>query len=80
MNSYEALATRADNATNKLIQTLRSAGAGDHAEDVAQFYISEKIAVLDVAVSTYKIAHGAFLDPEIISRAVERVNPKKNIK
>jgi len=78
MDSIEAIAQRMDNAHQWLVDTLKQHGAGDYAEEVAQYYIKEKIVKRDVHVNSYKFLHGAFLDSNVIERAVELVKRKEN--
>ena len=73
MNSYEAIATRQVNGFNKLVDALVVAGNlnEDVAVKVANLYLDEKIAKLDIGVGSFKIKHGAFFDVDVIERAVE---------
>ena len=64
---------RIENAEMNLVETLRDAGAGDYAEDVATYYINEKIVKLDMTIGRYQFAHGAFLEAAVINRAIEQV-------
>ena len=68
--SIEALVTRRDNAYQSLVDTLAEYGAGEHAESVAAFYLKERIATLDPVMGQFKIKHGAYLEPDVIDRAV----------
>lgn len=68
--SIAALTTRQDNAYKSLVDTLAELGAGEHAERVADLYLKERIASLDPIMGQFKIKHGAFLDADVIKRAV----------
>jgi hypothetical protein len=68
--SIAALVTRQDNAYKSLVDTLAELGAGEHAERVAKLYLKERIASLDPVIGQFKIKHGAFLEPDVIERAV----------
>lgn len=71
--SIAALVSRQDEAHARLVATLKERGAGDHAELVAALYLKERIARLDPAVGQFTLKHGAFLDADVIARAVEAV-------
>ena len=77
MDSIEAIAQRMDNAHQWLVDTLKEHGAGDYAEEVAHYYIKEKIVKRDLHINSYKFIHGAFLDSDVIKRAVELVKTKE---
>ena len=68
--SIAALVTRQDNAYKSLVDTLEQYGAGEHAERVAALYLKERIATLDPVIGQFKLKHGAFLDRDVIERAV----------
>ena len=68
--SIAALVTRKENAYRSLVDTLAERGAGEHAERVAALYLKERIVTLDPAIGQFKIKHGAFLEPDVIERAV----------
>ena len=70
MTMYDDMKTRIVNAENELIEILREYGAGDAAEAVAAFYIQEKIVRLDVNIGRYNFVNGAYLDADVIERAV----------
>ena len=70
---YNDINIRIENAKANLIETLRDAGANNYAEDVAAYYINEKIVKLDMNIGRYKFTHGAFLDADVIERAIELV-------
>ena len=40
------------------------------AERVTGYYLKEKIAKIDVGIGRMSVKHGAFLDPDVIARAV----------
>jgi RNase adaptor protein for sRNA GlmZ degradation len=77
MDSIEAIAQRMDNAHQWLVDTLKEQGAGDYAEEVAHYYIKEKIVKRDLHVNSYKFSHGVFLDSDVIKRAVELVKKEE---
>ena len=64
---------RVDNAHKNLIEVLTEYGAGDYAPQVADLYIKEKAVKLDANIGRYIFKHGAFLDSEGISNAVDAV-------
>jgi len=70
---YNDINNRIENAEANLIEVLRIAGANDHAEKVAAYYINEKIVKLDMNIGRYQFTHGAFLNADVIERAIERV-------
>ena len=70
---YNDINIRIENAEANLIEALRNAGANDYAEEVAAYYINEKIVKLDMNIGRYKFTHGAFLDEDVIERAIELV-------
>ena len=70
---YNDINIRIENAEADLIEVLRTAGANNHAEEVAAYYINEKIVKLDMNIGRYKFTHGAFLDADVIERAIELV-------
>lgn len=70
---YNDINNRIENAEANLIEVLRTAGANDHAEKVAAYYINEKIVKLDITIGRYQFTHGAFLNADVIERAIERV-------
>ena len=70
MTMYDDMKTRIVNAENDLIEILREYGAGDAAEAVAALYVKEKIVKLDVNIGRYNFVNGAYLDADVIERAV----------
>jgi geranylgeranyl pyrophosphate synthase len=64
-------------ALEALVDTLKEHGAGDYAEEVAHYYIKEKIVKLDLHVNSYKFSSGVFLYSDVIKHAVELVKKTK---
>jgi len=64
-------------AIEALVDTLKEHGAGDYAEEVAHYYIKEKIVKRDLHVNSYKFSFDVFLDSDVIKRVVELVKKTK---
>ena len=77
MSSYQDIASRVANAEDLLIETLRDAGAGSAAEEVAAYYIEIEAVKLDYTLGRYQVKHGALLDREVVLRAVVEVSSSK---
>ena len=73
MSEYHDIVRREELAHKNLIDILQEYGAGEFAEDVADLYLKEKIAVLDVNIGKCQIKHGGFLEAAVINRAIEMV-------
>ena len=70
---YNDINIRIENAEADLIETLRTAGANNYADEVAAYYINEKIVKLDMNIGRYTFTQGAFLDADVIERAIKLV-------
>lgn len=69
------LATRYETGLAKLVDALQRSGAPDRATAarVAAYYIKHKLAKIDVHVGQFNVKHGAFLDADVVARAVAQV-------
>lgn len=67
-----AVASRTDNALRHLRATLAELGGltDAEAETAAAYYLRHRLAKLDRINGTSSVVHGAFLDAEVIRRAV----------
>jgi hypothetical protein len=74
MSKHSDIVTRQESAYQNLIDTLKQYGAGDFAPEVANLYLKERIATLDVRMGKCQFKHGAFLESAIIERAISMVN------
>ena len=64
--------TRLHNANRYLIEICRQY-TDEYAPELAALFIHERAVKLDVNMGTYKFAHGAWLDDDVIARCIERI-------
>ncbi len=69
----EAMFTRIENAHAGFIETLQRCGSisRDDAVKVKTYYLKHRLAKLDTGVGVIKVKHGAYLDNDVIRRAVD---------
>lgn len=74
--SFQAIAQRMDNAKVNFIETLMNLGgiSKDEARKVMELYLKNKLARIDTGIGRIQVKHGAFLDREVILRAVAMAN------
>lgn len=76
--SFEAIAQRAANAESAFIDALQ-ANNGITREDASRvltYYLKHRIAKIDHGIGHVNVKHGAFLDQDVILRAVEQTRPR----
>lgn len=66
------LAERMETGRAKLVEAIATCGkiSAADAELVAGFYLKEKVAKLSITIGQFTIQHGAFLDEDVIARAL----------
>ena len=71
--SFEDMATRMVNAEKAFVITLIALGdiTKEEAVKVMAYYVKHKLVKLHVGIGAYTVKHGAFLDRDVIQRAVE---------
>lgn len=76
MNAYKAIATRIVNAEDKFAEIIVNiAGCDtDTAHAVTAYYLKNKIAKLDPVIGSINVKHGAFLEADVVARAVDAVS------
>lgn len=71
MKGTQQIAQRAENAVENWVEILSDKGYNrDEAIEILGVYESNKVVKLDWAVGRYKVAHGAFLDNEVLDGAL----------
>lgn len=75
-NRFADIVTRQNNAYDKGVEIIQSIGSVNEetAKKVVDYYLKHKLAKLDVGVGAFKVKHGAYLDADVIARAVAIVN------
>ena len=73
MREYSDIVTRQGLAYQNLIDILQQYGAGEFASDVADLYLKERIVTLNARTGQCKFKHGAFLESDVIKRAISAV-------
>jgi hypothetical protein len=70
---FKDIATRMENAADKFCATLVELGGCSATEAVKVFnlYLKNKVIKMDAVGGVYNVKHGAFLDRDVIRRAVE---------
>lgn len=76
-NPYEPIAQRMVNAENKFARLIVDSAAEpctlDEAHAVTALYLKNKIARMDAVMGRITVTHGAYLEPDVISNALEMV-------
>lgn len=72
--SFKDMATRITNAERSFDESLQEIAGIDKkdAANVRAFYLKHKLAKIDVVGGTINVKHGAFLDQDVILRAVDQ--------
>lgn len=72
MNGTKAVAQRIVNAGEWLVDTLAEAAniSRDDAQKAARYYVKHKLVKLDPIIGRYDFKHGAFIESDVIRRAV----------
>ena len=71
MQSFQDMASRADNAVINWRDMLAELGfTQDEADAILALYKRENLVKLDWGIGRYKIKHGAFLEPDVLRRAL----------
>lgn len=67
-----AMATRIDNAESAMVECIATLGgvSSDAAARVFRHYRKIKVVRLDAVSGRYRVTHGAFLDRDVIAKAV----------
>ena len=69
--SFQDMATRADNAVIRWRDMLAGQGfTPDQADAILALYKRENLVKLDWGIGRYKVTHGAFLEPDVLRRAL----------
>ena len=72
IQSFKDMATRADNAVIAWRDMLASDGfTADQADAILRLYLQEKLVKLDWGIGRYNVRHGAFLNADVLNRALE---------
>ena len=68
----EDVFTRIENAEARFIESIRGIVDCTEAEarKVMNLYLKEKLAKLSIGVGQINVKHGAFLEPDVIRRAI----------
>ena len=76
--SFKNIARRAVNAENEFIESLQRLGGitEDQATLVMNYYLKHRIAKIDHGIGRVNVKHGAFLDRDVILRAVDQTRPR----
>ncbi len=70
--SFKDMATRADNAVVAWRDMLADDGfTANQADAILRLYKQEKLVKLDWGIGRYSVKHGAFLDADVLNRALE---------
>ena len=70
--SFKNMAKRADNAVTQWRDMLADNGFNaDQADAILRLYIDEKLVKLDWGIGRYSVKHGAFLNADVLNRALE---------
>lgn len=71
--SFRDMAVRAVNAEKAFIEVLVALGGitDEQAQKVLAYYVKHKLVKLSIGVGAYNVKHSAFLDRDVIQRAVE---------
>ena len=69
----EAMFQRIENAHQGFIETLQRCGniSQEDATKVKTLYLKHRLAKLDTGVGVINVKHGAYLDKDVIRRAVD---------
>lgn len=72
MNSYEALATRQVNAIHSFCQYVQeqTGCTEEQATHVYDVFRKERVLKIDPVNGTWNVKHGAFLDLDVLKRAI----------
>lgn len=65
---------RIENAYNGLVEILTEYGAGERANEVADFYIERGLVELDPNIGRYQFLHGALMEHTYIAGAIEIID------
>ena len=72
IQSFRDMAQRADNAVIQWRDMLANDGfTADQADAILRLYLQEKLVKLDWGVGRYNVRHGAFLNADVLNRALE---------
>lgn len=76
MNACKAIATRIVNAEDSFAEIIANIGDCDMntAHSVTAYYLKNKIAKLDPVGGNIKVTHGAYLDADVVARAIAEVS------
>lgn len=70
--SFKDMAQRADNAVTQWRDMLADDGfSADQADAILRLYLQEKLVRLDWGIGRYSVKHGAFLNADVLNRALE---------
>lgn len=69
----EAMFQRIENAHESFVETLQRCGDISRADaiKVKTLYLKHRLAKLDTGVGVINVKHGAYLEPDVIRRAVD---------
>ncbi len=72
IQSFKDMATRADNAVIAWRDMLANHGfTADQADAILRLYLQEKLVKLDWGIGRYNVRHGAFLNADVLHRALQ---------
>ena len=72
IQSFKAMAQRADNAVAQWRDMLADHGfTADQADAILRLYQKGNLVKLDWGIGRYSVKHGAFLDADVLNRALE---------
>ena len=75
IQSFKDMAQRADNAVIQWRDMLADDGfTADQADAILRLYLQEKLVRLDWGIGRYSVKHGAFLNVDVLNRALEAVS------
>jgi hypothetical protein len=70
--SFKYMAQRADNAVTQWRNMLANDGfTADEADAILRLYLQENLVRLDWGIGRYSVKHGAFLNADVLNRALE---------
>lgn len=70
--SFKDMAQRADNAVTQWRDMLANDGfTADQADAILRLYLQEKLVRLDWGIGRYNVRHGAFLNADVLHRALQ---------
>lgn len=75
MKQLDAMKQRVENAHNEFEAWIMEEVGCDEmtARKVMALYLKNKMAKMNVAMGRIDVKHGAYLEPDVLQRAVERV-------